>query len=249
MSILLFDLDDTLMVEDAAATAAFEATARHAGLDTAALVASARTRARALWNAFAEHPYCLRIGISSSEAMWCRFEGAAPEIRRLRAWVPEYRLAAWTEALADQGVHDPALAQELADRFGRERRALHQVFEDAAPALDDLRRDHRLALLTNGASCLQREKLAASGLADRFEAVFVSGEIDAGKPDPAAFVHALERLGGDPADAWMIGDSLERDIEGALAAGLRAVWLNREGRAGGHHPQVRSLSELRALIG
>lgn len=245
MSVLLFDLDDTLVVEDAAATAALRATAeRVPGVDAAALAASVRTRARELWNASPIHPYCLRLGISSSEGLWCRFETHGA----LAAWAPEYRREAWARALADHGIEDRDLATELGERFGVERRARHELLPGATDVLDELSNRHRLALVTNGAACLQREKLRASGLADHFEAVIVSEDLGSGKPDPAPFIAALEALGADPSDAWMIGDSLERDVHGALAAGLRAVWLNPEGSPGGHQPQIRSLAELPALL-
>jgi putative hydrolase of the HAD superfamily len=248
--VLLFDLDDTLIVEDDAATAAFAATAATVpGVNAAALAAAVRLRARELWNANPAHPYCLRVGISSSEGLWCRFEGEGETSRALARWAPEYRREAWARALIDQGVEDPGLAAQLGERFGVERRARHELLPDAVAALNALGRTHRLALVTNGASCLQREKLRASGLEDRFEAIVVSEDLGVGKPDPLPFLAALEALAAEPADAWMIGDSLERDVEGALAAGLRAVWLNPEGRPGDHRPQVRRLAELPALWG
>ena len=83
--------------------------------------------------------------------------------------------------------------------------------------------------MTNGASCLQREKFEASGLADRFDAVVVSGELRSAKPDPAVYAHALQALGAEPGDAVMVGDSLRNDVDGPVAAGLRAIWLNRTG--------------------
>ena len=85
-----------------------------------------------------------------------------------------------------------------------------------------------MAVVTNGAACLQREKLAASGLGDRFEAVVVSEDVGLAKPETAIFEHALATMSVDPARAVMVGDHLTKDIEGALAAGLRAVWLNRD---------------------
>jgi putative hydrolase of the HAD superfamily len=254
---VLFDLDDTLMVEEPAAVETFAATARAAAerhdLDAAALAIGGRARARELWWAGPSHPYCRRVGISSWEGLWCRFEGDAPDMGALRAWAPAYRREAWRLALADQGIDDAALAQELGERFGVERRARHRTHADARPALDALAGEHLLAVVTNGASCLQREKLAASGLAERFHAVVVSGDLGAGKPDAAVFAHALDALGARADEAVMVGDSLERDVEGALAAGLRAVWVNRDGRAAGAAPpagvvEVRDLRELpRAL--
>ena len=107
-----------------------------------------------------------------------------------------------------------------------------------------------LALVTNGASCLQREKLAGSGLGDRFDAVVVSGDLGVGKPDASVFRHALSLLGAPADAAVMVGDNLDRDIEGAAApAGLRGVWINRTGR-----PQpdgvtaITTLAELPALL-
>ncbi|HEX7292282.1 MAG TPA: HAD family hydrolase [Conexibacter sp.] len=254
---LLLDLDDTLVVEEPAAVAAFAATARWAAtqrdLDADALGPAARRCARELWYATTAHAWCERIGVSSWEGLWCRFEGEQPDVCRLRAWSPTYRREAWRRALAEQGVDDAALAQELGERFARERRARHETFADAVAALDALAAEHELALVTNGAACLQREKLAASGLADRFPTVVVSADVGAAKPDAAIFRHALALLGCEPARATMVGDSLRKDVRGALAAGLGAVWLNRSGRPDPDRPagvrEIATLAELPAVLG
>jgi putative hydrolase of the HAD superfamily len=230
---LLFDLDDTLMVEEQAAAAAFYATARfgraHYSLNLEALATGARSRARDLWCAAPTHEYCMRVGISSWEGLWCRFEGNGGDSLALRQWSPTYRREAWRLALADQGIVDDELANELAERFGIERRARHQVFADAADALNTLGETHSLALVTNGAACLQREKLAASGLSDYFDAVVVSADLGVAKPDAAVFEYTLSQLNAGPEQAAMVGDSIPKDVDGALAAGLHAVWVNREG--------------------
>ncbi|MEX2107516.1 MAG: HAD family hydrolase [Solirubrobacterales bacterium] len=232
---LLFDLDETLMVEEPAAVAAFAATAefgaanRH--LDPKALGEGARLRARELWYAAPTHEYCMRVGISSWEGLWCRFEGDGADVRALREWSPTYRREAWRLALSDQGVDDARLAEELAERFGVERRSRHEVFPDVAGALAQLKESHSLALVTNGAACLQREKLAASGLSGYFEAVVVSADLGVAKPDTTVFEHALQQLDADNSRAVMVGDSIRKDVDGALAAGLGAVWVNRNRRS------------------
>lgn len=232
-SALLFDLDDTLMVEEPAATAAFGATAEVAAeryeIDPSILAVEARSRARELWYAAPTHEYCMRVGISSWEGLWCRFEGDGPEARALRDWSPTYRREAWRLALADQEVDDSQLAKELAEQFSVERRARHEVFADAVSSLGELKESHSLALVTNGAACLQREKLAASGLGEFFEAVVVSADLGVAKPDASIFEYTLSQLGVDSNHAVMVGDSISKDVDGALAAGLRAVWLNRNG--------------------
>jgi len=254
---ILFDLDDTLVVEEPAAAAAFLATAhvaarRHA-VDPAVLARAARTRARELWRAGPAYAYGEdTIGMSSWEALWCRWEGEAAEVRACRDWAAGYRTQAWRIALADHDIVDPALAELLGERFGIERRLRHEAFADVRPALDDLRRTHALALVTNGASCLQREKLAGSGLAETdFDVVVISGDVGIAKPKPAMFRHALDRLGAAAADAVMVGDSLERDVCGAEAAGIRGIWLNRDGASRAEpngHLEISALTELRGML-
>jgi putative hydrolase of the HAD superfamily len=247
---LLFDLDDTLIPEEPFAVAAFQATAASVpGVDAARLALDARAHARAVWRSGRIWPYCRQIGISSWEGLWCRFEGDTDEMRELRAWAPRFRHESWARALADQGIDDPTLAVELGERFGVERRALHAPFPDAS-LLDDLGDRYALALVTNGAACLQREKLEGSGLTAHFDAVVVSGDIGIGKPEAAVFERALSLVGAEPADAVMIGDTIERDIDGALALGMRAIWINRFGRQRPREDlvEIRSLDELPALL-
>jgi putative hydrolase of the HAD superfamily len=253
---LLFDLDETLMLEEPAAVAAFDATARFAAtchdVDVASLARAARSRARELWYASPTHSYCQRVGISSWEGLWCRFQGEHPSVRSLRRWSRTYRREAWRLALCDQRIDDTELAVQLGELFASERRAHQEVFADVPLALGDLAQSHTLALLTNGASCLQREKLAASGLGEYFQVVVVSAEFGVGKPDASIFGHALSLLGCDGAHAVMIGDSLRRDIDGALAAGLSGIWVNRPGdpRPAGRANllEISSLSELAAVL-
>lgn len=245
---LLFDLDETLMVEEPAAEAALLATAQLAAakyeVDAEMLASGARIRARELWYAAPTHGYCMRVGISSWEGLWCRFEGSAAEVRALREWSPEYRREAWSFALADQGVDDAQLAEELGERFAVERRARHEVFADVETSLSRIGRSHRLGLVTNGAACLQREKLAASRLAGYFEVVVISADLGVAKPHAAIFEHALERLGVECGNGVMVGDSIAKDIDGALTAGLGAVWVNRGGLP---TPPDRDLVEVSTL--
>jgi len=248
---LLLDLDDTLIADVPAAAATFDATAAYAAtrraLDAPALAAAATARAAELWRSTPVYAHSEEIQISSWEGLWCRFEGENEHIRWLREWSPSYRRDTWALALADQGIDDPALAQELGERYGIERRARHETFADVEAALDALDGAWALGLVTNGASCLQREKIAASGLEARFEAVVVSGELGVGKPDPAIFAHALDALGCG--EGVMVGNSLARDVAGALAAGLRAVWVNRfgEARPADLAAEVREITTLRDL--
>jgi len=231
--VLIFDLDDTLVVEKAAAAAAFVATgeiaARRYGVDPQALHATVRETCRELW-----HHHCparahvVEIGISSWEALWSRFEGDNEHLATLRAWASDYRRNSWHHALQAHGIDDRDLAEELAQTYPVLRRQRHIVYDDVRPALERLQRTFRLALLTNGASDLQHEKIAGAGIGSYFEAILVAGDIGIAKPHPRIFETMLARLGAEPHEAVMLGDSLSKDIQGAQAVGLKAIWVNRE---------------------
>jgi len=230
---LIFDLDDTLVVEKASAAAAFVetcklATERH-GIDAEPLHETLRETCRQLW--WYHNParaYAVDVGISSWEALWSRFSGAGDDLQRLRTWAPDYRLHSWHNALREHGVDDLDFAAQLAETFPTLRCRRHVVYDDVHPALEHFKQSHRLALLTNGASDLQREKIAGAAIAPYFEEILVAGDIGVAKPHARMFTTMLARLGIEPHEAVMIGDSQSKDVQGAQAVGIKAIWLNRD---------------------
>ncbi|WP_455449037.1 HAD family hydrolase [Natrinema thermotolerans] len=89
--------------------------------------------------------------------------------------------------------------------------------------LADLRKSYRVGLLTNGPVRAQRDKLETLGWEDAFDAALVTGELEAGKPDPRAFGAITDELGVAPDEAVYVGDEVEADVRGATEAGMRAV--------------------------
>lgn len=69
--------------------------------------------------------------------------------------------------------------------------------------------------------------LEVLGLADFFQSVTISTEVGAAKPASLIFTTALQKHGCTAQDAWHVGDSYREDFEGATAAGLKGIWLNR----------------------
>ena len=117
-----------------------------------------------------------------------------------------------------------------------------QIFEDVLPALADLRaRRLKLGLVSNTGRNLE-EFVAHHGL--DVDAAVSSGVHGKTKPHPTIFQATLERLGVEPPAAVMVGDSIEDDIDGAKAVGMRAILLDRENR----YPEIeQKLTDLRAL--
>lgn len=227
---VLFDLDNTLVLEDESTFAALGAAAAlaHAGVDAERLATAAAEIADTLWRASPEYAHGEVFGIWWGEALWGDFAGESEPARAMRAFAPGFRIAVWRGALAKVGVSDDALADDLAREYVRVRRSAEMIDPDAAPVLAALAPRFKLALVTNGAGDVQREKLSRTPFAGSFGAVVISVEVGLGKPDPGIFRAAARLLGVAPEDAVMVGDSLVRDVRGAQSAGMRAVWIDRK---------------------
>lgn len=229
LTTVLLDLDDTILLDDAATDVAFEATTRvaeeQAGVDPERLEREVRRIAASIWEAGPFPEWLDGIGTSEIEGLRARFEGDDAHWAEMREWGPAFRLAAWRDALAACGVEDDALARELDARFERERAATNPFIPGAEEALAALGTRFRLGLITNGIPDVQRTKLDATGLADVFDLVVISGELGCGKPDPRIYAVALEGIGARPENAIMVGDNFRRDVAAAQDVGIRGVWI------------------------
>jgi putative hydrolase of the HAD superfamily len=122
------------------------------------------------------------------------------------------------------------------------------AFPDAAEALAELRdRGHRLVVASNW-DCSLPDWLGPTGLLDRVDGVVTSAVAGAAKPDAEPFRRALELAGVDGGDAVHVGDSLDNDVAGARAAGIRAILVQREGDPPAGVESIRVLTELPGLL-
>ncbi len=209
IEIVLFDLDDTLhddtyAYHNAAEEVAREVAAEH-GID-----------ALALKDAY----------IAAAEGFWHRLSADDLKVK-----LASLRASMWQSALESVGAgDDPELAKRSAERYNAYRVKYFTLFPGAIELLRALReRGMKLGIVTNGLSETHREKIALLQISEYFDAIFLSDEVGMVKPDPLLFAHACHTLGGAPARSAMVGDRYDRDIAGALEAGLYTVWLNVRG--------------------
>lgn len=208
LEVVLFDLDDTLHDDTYAFQSAAEEVAREIalehGVDALAL----------------KHAY-----VAEAEGFWHRL---TPE--QLKTRLSGLREIMWSAALQRVGIDDRDVAASSAARYNEYRKKYFTVFPGAIETLRTLRaRGLRLGILTNGFSETHREKIALLQISEFFDAIFIADEVGMIKPDPLLFAHACTTLGSAPARSAMVGDRYERDVRGALDAGLYAVWLNVRG--------------------
>ena len=157
---------------------------------------------------------------------------------------------AFTERIVRGMGGDAESAYECAVEMTRawEHAEHFELFEDALPVLDDLRaRGLKLGLVSNTGRDLDAFVAHHRLVVD---AAIGSGAFGRTKPHPTIFRAVLERLGVEPADAAMVGDSVEDDVEGARAAGIeRAFLLDREGRFVDTEDRLPDLFALPAALG
>lgn len=229
---VLFDLDDTLHDDTAAyrraATRVADEVARERGFD-----------ARALDDAYVEE----------TEGFWDRLSR-----KDLSAKIVDVRKRLWQRALERIGIDDEALAEQCARDYNAYRRDYFALFPGALELLQALRgQGKRLGLVTNGFAETHHDKIAVLQIRDAFDAIFIANEVGMVKPDPRLFEHACRVLGAAPPSVAMVGDRYERDIRGAIEAGLLTVWVNVRGEplpAGALPPDAvcRTILDVEAVL-
>ena len=225
-ALVLFDLDGTLL-DERALPAALRATCRavadaYPGRDVDAMVAANTAVWQRIW--------------PEVEDDWMLGGAAGSELSAL----------AWRETLETCGIEDGAALHLALEVWELQERGAHALFPEVPAMLDAFAAAGvPVGVVSNGASSVQRGKLRALGIEGRFDPIVISSEIGVAKPDPAAFEHAVAMAEVDPALTWFVGDNLRTDVLGAARAGLRTVWVDREGRGlPTDQPQLEPAADL-----
>jgi FMN hydrolase / 5-amino-6-(5-phospho-D-ribitylamino)uracil phosphatase len=122
-----------------------------------------------------------------------------------------------------------------------------ELFEDVLPVLDELRAARlKIAVVSNGIRDLTQ--FVAHHRLD-VDAIVDSRSHGRVKPHPTIFQAALAALNVSPEEAVMVGDSLEEDVEGAQALGMRAILIDREQRRPDVEERLVDLFGLPAALG
>jgi putative hydrolase of the HAD superfamily len=185
-----------------------------------------------------------RHDLESMRELRVRLVAEHPAMRHDFSWL---RLESMRRLALEAGYPE-SMAQEAFEVFYRARNEV-VLYEDVLPALDALRARWRLFAISNG-----NADLGVIGLAHYFERSLSARDAGWLKPDPRIFRRLLEEARLDPARVLHVGDDPEADVDGARAAGLRPVWLNRAGTpwpavSAAPELHIRTLAELEALVG
>ncbi len=194
---------------------------------------------------------------------WLPTLGVAPEPGVLALWheIQERHMVAWRQgrvAFAEQrrrrlrdflpavGVSAGDDPDEVFAGYLGWYEASWRAYDDVTPALAAIAAAGlATAVLTNGVTAQQNDKLARTGLAGRVGPVWTAEDLGVAKPDPAAFRLVCARWGLPPAAVVSVGDRHDLDVLPARAAGLAAVLLDRRGAGPADEPaRITSLRQL-----
>jgi HAD superfamily hydrolase (TIGR01662 family) len=145
------------------------------------------------------------------------------------------------------GVAPASYACAVEITRGWERHDNFELYEDTLPVLDELRRAGlKIALITNSS-----RDVAAFARHHALDVDATIGSLGHGKTKPHASIFAavLAALDVLPGEAAMVGDTIEDDIDGARALGMRAILVDRLGRHPGYDGRLESLYELPVALG
>ncbi len=106
-----------------------------------------------------------------------------------------------------------------------------EAYGDARPALIRARQAGMRIVVVSNWDVSLAEVLERVGLAPLLDAVVTSAAVGAAKPSPEIFTHALAIAGVAAADAVHVGDTVDEDVRGAQACGIRAVLVRRDADA------------------
>jgi len=163
------------------------------------------------------------------------------------------RVAATLQALGhDYEVTNP-IVTKATEEFYEEFMKYVRIDPDAIPTLKELHQKYRLGVVSNFAipECVIK-LLRNSGIDDLFEVIIVSGAVNRRKPSEEIFRQALKMMKLSAEETVFVGDTIDADIEGAKAVGMKAVYIDRRPQKASEKFKpdytIKRLSELPAIL-
>ena len=221
---VFFDLDHTLWDFDKNSELTFEAifNKSHPTIETAAFIEKYVPINQACWKLYQYDK------ITHGELRYNRLK---------------HSFDALNYAISDEEIE--TIAQEYIQRLPENNHLFDGTFE----VLDYLNQKYKLHIITNGFAEVQFKKLNNSNIGNYFQTITNSEMAGVKKPNPVIFEYALNAAQTNKESSIMIGDCLEADVQGALNAGLDAIFFNdKKIKVEKNIKQVTHLLELKKYL-
>ncbi len=176
------------------------------------------------------------------------------DAERGRAWRQDLgaaRVEILGMAMGELGIYNEDTCRQIAGYYSRLRTEKIELIPGALDTVMAFRKSGiKTALITNGSSESQRQKIDRFGLGEHFDQILIEGENDFGKPDERIYRKALNGLGIEAEDAWMIGDNIVWDVLAPQKLGIKGIWVDYRNQGfksrNGRRPflRINSLPEI-----
>ena len=148
------------------------------------------------------------------------------------------------------GYDDFDLGLRLEQEYVKRSPYQKKLIDGATGLLQKLQSNYQLHIITNGFKEVQYTKLENCMIREFFSDIIISEEVGFSKPDRRIFEQAMRITGARPHASLMVGDDMDNDFHGAIAAGMHAVHFDRN-NSDSHVGSLRinALPQLIELLG
>ncbi|MFC1774932.1 HAD family hydrolase [Nanoarchaeota archaeon] len=153
---------------------------------------------------------------------------------------------AFNEAIVDLGLRPRKFLIDKLIGLWNKNRLLAEPYEETFEVLNELKKNHKLVLLSN-TDCFVQTVFDKCNFENYFDETALSFKTGFLKTNPRLFEVALKKIKVKAEEALMVGDSLETDIVGAKRAGLNVVLIDRRNRRD-FSPKIQNLKELKRFL-
>ncbi|MFB6291759.1 MAG: HAD family hydrolase [Candidatus Nanohaloarchaea archaeon] len=137
-------------------------------------------------------------------------------------------------------------AEQVAEKYIQIEVGSTKVHKNMRELLENLSKKHKIGILTNGDSRVQRMKIEENNLEELVDEIIISNDLGVRKPDPEIFEEAKKRL---PAENYVfVGDTFDEDIKPAQEAGFRTIYINGEREADIETRSPEKIGELLTIL-
>lgn len=191
---------------------------------------------------------CRMLGISKDRYQEAYQFGRAETKRKLGNVASSHnRLLYFQKTLEYMKVKPMPLSLQMYEMYWGTFLEKMQLFPGARSLIDSLcEKGIMIAVCTDLTAHIQHRKLIALGLSDDIFCLVTSEEAGREKPASEMFALCLEKLGLPAEEVCYIGDNYSKDIVGAKACGMKAIWFHPEKPAGQQYREIEEtlLSEI-----
>lgn len=178
-----------------------------------------------------------------NQACWKLFQHDEITQEELRYNRLKHSFDAINYSISDQEI------DEIANEYIHFLPENNHLFDGTIELLEYLKPNYKLHIITNGFAEVQFKKITNSQIGSYFETITNSEMAGVKKPNPKIFNYAIDLAKAKKENSIMIGDSLDADVQGALNAGLKAIFFNESNiPVEPHINQINHLLELKKYL-